>query len=82
MAIVQRILRNLLSDPSHTYRIELTSEAYPYIDGLSPKELYATQANVYAVVSFLADSIAQLPLKVFGTSTSSVALTLLINKQN
>jgi len=65
MAIVQRILRNLLSDSSHTYRIELTSEAYPYIDGLSPKELYATQANVYAVVSFLADSIAQLPLKVF-----------------
>lgn len=64
MAILQR-LRNLLNDPSFSYRIELTPEAYPYVEGLSPKELYATQANLYAVVSFLADSIAQLPLKVY-----------------
>lgn len=64
MAILQR-LRNLLNDPGFFYRIELTPEAYPTVDGLSPKELYATQANLYAVVSFLADSIAQLPLKVY-----------------
>ena len=65
MAIVQRILRNLLNDPNFFYRIELTPEAYPYVEGMSPKELYSTQANLHAVVSFLADSIAQLPLKVY-----------------
>lgn len=47
MAILQR-LRNLLNDPSFSYRIELTPEAYPYVEGLSPKELYATQANLIA----------------------------------
>lgn len=65
MAIVQRILRHLLDDPSYSYRIELTPEAYPFVEGLSPKELYSTQANLHAVVSFLADSIAQLPIKVY-----------------
>ena len=65
MAIVQRILKHLLVNPSIKYRVELTPEAYPYVDGLSPKELYASQANLHAVVSFLADSIAQLPLKVY-----------------
>lgn len=65
MAIVQRILKHLLVNPSYKYRIELTPEAYPYVDGLSPKELYASQANLYTVVGFLAESIAQLPLKVY-----------------
>lgn len=37
----------------------------PSVLSLSPKELYATQANVYSVVSFLAYSISQLPLKVY-----------------
>lgn len=32
---------------------------------MSARELYATQANLHAVVSFLADSVAQLPLKVY-----------------
>lgn len=35
------------------------------VGSLSARELYATQANLHAVVSFLADSIAQLPLKVY-----------------
>ena len=65
MAIVQRILKHLLVNPSYKYRIELSPEAYPYVDGLSPKELYASQANLYTVVGFLAESIAQLPLKVY-----------------
>lgn len=64
MAIIQRI-KNLMSSPGDFYRIELTPEAYPQVEGLSPRELYATQANLHAVVSFLADSIAQLPLKVY-----------------
>ena len=32
---------------------------------MSARDLYATQANLHAVVSFLADSVAQLPLKVY-----------------
>lgn len=64
MALVQKILSRLYN-PTYNYRLELTPEAYPTIEGKSPKELYATQANLHAVVSFLADSIAQLPLKVY-----------------
>lgn len=37
----------------------------PTVGHMGARELYATQANLHAVVSFLADSIAQLPLKVY-----------------
>ena len=37
----------------------------PQVGSMSARELYATQANLHAVVSFLADSVAQLPLKVY-----------------
>lgn len=40
-------------------------EEDPHIIGMDARELYATQANLHAVVSFLADSVAQLPLKVY-----------------
>ena len=50
---------------STNYNIVFTPESYPTVDGLSARKLYATQANLHAVVSFLADSIAQLPLKVY-----------------
>ena len=64
MAIVQRFLQRL-TNPGNFFRVEFTPEAYPQAEGMSPKELYGTQANIYAVVSFLSDSIAQLPLKVY-----------------
>ena len=64
MALLQKFFRRIPA-PGTTYRLELTPEAFPQVEGLSPKELYATQANLHAVVSFLADSIAQLPLKVY-----------------
>lgn len=35
------------------------------VQGLSPRELYATQANLHAVISFLSASVAQLPLKTY-----------------
>lgn len=50
---------------SETYQITLTPAMNPAVDGLTPRGLYATQANLHAVVSFLADSVAQLPLKVY-----------------
>lgn len=65
MAIVQKFLRHLLMGPSLGYRIELTPEAFPFVEGMHSKELYATQNNLHTVISFLADSIAQLPLKVY-----------------
>lgn len=37
----------------------------PSVESMSPRELYATQANLYSVVSFLASSISQLPLKTY-----------------
>ena len=42
-----------------------TPEEMPAVGSMSARQLYATQANLHAVVSFLADSIAQLPLKVY-----------------
>ena len=43
----------------------VTPEEMPRVGKLTARQLYATQANLHAVVSFLADSIAQLPLKVY-----------------
>lgn len=43
----------------------VTPEEMPQVGKLTARQLYATQANLHAVVSFLADSVAQLPLKVY-----------------
>ena len=51
-----------------TIHVSLTPEENPYVEGLSARQLYATQANLHAVVSFLSDSVAQLPLKVYTRS--------------
>jgi len=48
-----------------TIHVSIAPEENPHVDGLSARQLYATQANLQAVVSFLADSVAQLPLKVY-----------------
>ncbi|MBR3263553.1 MAG: phage portal protein [Lachnospiraceae bacterium] len=48
-----------------TVHVSITPEENPWVEGLSARQLYATQENLYAVVSFLSDSIAQLPLKVY-----------------
>ena len=61
MPILSR-LKNLFGN--NTVMI-ITPEEMPAVSGLSARQLYATQANLHAVVSFLADSIAQLPLKVY-----------------
>ena len=62
MAVIQR-LRSLFG-PQNVY-VTITPEEIPVVEGLTARQLYATQANLHAVVSFLADSIAQLPLKVY-----------------
>lgn len=58
-------LKNLFGRNDETYQLTLTPAMSPAVEGLTPRGLYATQANLHAVVSFLADSVAQLPLKVY-----------------
>lgn len=65
MALVQRILRRFMGESGIFFRVELSPEASPIVEGLCPDELYASQSNLQAVVGFLADSVAQLPLKVY-----------------
>ena len=54
-----------------TIHVSLSPEENPRVDGLSARQLYATQANLQAVVSFLSDSVAQLPLKVYRRNGNS-----------
>ena len=61
MPVIQR-LRNLFG---RNVFYMVTPEEMPQVGKLSARQLYATQANLHAVVSFLADSVAQLPLKVY-----------------
>lgn len=61
MPVLQR-LRNLFGQ---NVFYTITPEELPQVGKMSARELYATQANLHAVVSFLADSVAQLPLKVY-----------------
>ena len=65
MALIQRVIRRVLGENNVIVRVESSPSAGPSIEGQIPNELYASQANVQAVVSFLADSVSQLPLKVY-----------------
>ena len=47
------------------YNITVTGDASTQVLNMTAKELYRTQDNLQAVVNFLANSIAQLPLKVY-----------------
>lgn len=66
MAVLSRVLKRILGENGTSLLVYETSpEAAPSVEGLTPEELYASQANLQAVVGFLADSVAQLPLKVY-----------------
>jgi len=54
----------LLKRP-YVVNVSLSGDASTQVLNLSAKELYQTQDNLQAVVNFLANSIAQLPLKVY-----------------
>ena len=64
MSITQK-LKTIFGNPSPMYNVVVTQETLPNVAGMDARRLYATQANLHAVVSFLADSVAQLPLKVY-----------------
>lgn len=63
MPKIVQALRSLFG--RNEYYIEITPEQLPIIEGLTARQLYATQSNLHTVVSFLAASVAQLPLKVY-----------------
>lgn len=63
MPKIAQALRSLFG--RNEYHIEITPEQLPIIEGLTARQLYATQSNLHTVVSFLAASVAQLPLKVY-----------------
>lgn len=65
MALIQRIIRRYIGENAPSISVVFAPESQPVIEGLSANELYASQGNLRAVVSFLADSVAQLPLKVY-----------------
>ena len=44
----------------------------PSVEALTPRYLYATQSNLYSVVSFLSASVAQLPIKVYDRKAENV----------
>jgi len=61
-SILQR-LRALIRP--NVVQISLSSDAPTQVLNYTAKKLYQTQDNLQAVVNFLANSIAQLPLKVY-----------------
>lgn len=65
MALFQRVLRRIIGESGNFFRVDITPEANPIVEGYTADELYASQSNLQAVVGFLADSVAQLPLKVY-----------------
>ena len=62
MPIIKK-LRNLFG-PQQVY-ISFGPDEIPIVQGMTARQLYSTQTNLHTVISFLADSIAQLPLKVY-----------------
>lgn len=54
----------MINKPS-VINVTLSGDASTQILNMTAKELYQTQDNLQAVVNFLANSIAQLPLKVY-----------------
>ena len=62
MSLASRI-RDLFAP--RIYRTYVYGQASAHIDDMDVEELYATQPQLRAVVSFIAANVAQLPLKVF-----------------
>lgn len=62
MAIPSK-LRSLFGTTN--YHVTIAGGADTNIGALGARQLYATQANLHAVISFLSDSISQLPLNVY-----------------
>lgn len=56
---------NALFHPNYNFNIEIGGDAPTQVLNYSASRLYATQENLRAVIDFLSNSIAQLPLQVY-----------------
>ena len=65
MSVSERLRALFGAGKGQIVNVRIQPGVIPSVEGLSARRLYETQANLYAVISFLADSIAQLPLKVY-----------------
>ena len=63
MGLVKEYFSRLFNRRNNYYIYE--REVSPHVEGMSARELYATQANLHAAISFIADSVSQLPLNVY-----------------
>lgn len=70
MSIIES-LRNLFGRDVKIYYGNSDIEM-PSVESMTPRYLYATQSNLYSVVSFLSASVAQLPLKVYDRKAENV----------
>lgn len=59
------ILSRIFKQTNYSVNVNLSGDASTQVLNMSAKELYQTQDNLRAVVDFLSNSIAQLPLKVY-----------------
>ena len=83
-----RALRDLFT-PVYNVTMEYTPAVQSYVAGMDTARLYETQPNLRAVVSFLADSIAQLPVRTYyrvsdtdRESATGSTLALLLEQPN
>ena len=58
--------------------ITISGDASTQVLNYTAKQLYQTQDNLQAVINFLSNSIAQLPLKVYESAYASDASLLFI----
>ena len=65
MSVTDRLRQLFGAGKGNVYNIRFQPGVVPSVEGLSARRLYETQANLHAVISFLSDSVAQLPLKVY-----------------
>lgn len=70
MGIIES-LRNLFGRDVKVFYGNTDTEM-PSVESMTPRYLYATQSNLYSVVSFLSASVAQLPLKVYDRKAENV----------
>lgn len=64
MSILER-WRSFVNSPNVYISVSRSGDASTQVKNMQAKELYQTQDNLQAVVNFLSNSIAQLPLKVY-----------------
>lgn len=64
MGFLQNVRLLFQKKPQYYYNFNFQEED-PYVEGLSARDLFRTQANLHSTITFIADNFSQLPLKVY-----------------